>query len=406
MMDEERLKRYFEMEGSIGDLAPQQWEIILNQVKAQRQRRFSWSLFTWFASLLHVADNSGDLSPSTNPQSLSNERAWSARQRLIPASRLGWVAVGIVLLTTLGAAGYVGSQTLGDKLFSQIIGRWGEDYRSELSHEINLSETIEEITVTVDRAHFDSNRIGIEYTVTGLPRSRSPSEFELQAELMDAGNPSVRFRGAGGSGVRWDSQIRGMEVPADTVKEVAGFDVTGARTDSSGMQLLFVVSVDEYEWDGSLWLRDRMIGPFKFNFAVPFVPSTDKRVVRVGSIVEASGVPVRLEEVTITPAEMTALIRVDRTAEQRWAGVHPGHVTLSVPGEWVSGTPQPTAYVVTTLGDTPDYFLARFRVNWDVEPGEWTLTVENLQGAFDAYDLDGPWVFQFDVPNGANGVGR
>ena len=405
MMDEERLKRYFQVESSIGDLSPRQWEEMLLHVKAHRQRRLSLSPFTWFASLIHAAANSGDLSP-TNPESLSDERARSGRRRLLPASRFGWVAVGIVLLTTLAAAGYVGSQTLGDKLFSQIMGRWGQDYRSELSYEINLSETIEEITLTVDRVHFDSNRIGIEYTLTGLPQSRSPGAFELQAELMDAEDPSVRFRSAGGSGVRWDSQVRGMEVPADTVKEVAGFDVTGARTDSTGMRLLFVVTVDEYERDGSLWLRDRTIGPFKFVFTVPFVPSTDERVIRVGSTVEASGVIVRLEEVKITPAEVSALIWVGRSPEQRRAGVHPGHVTLDLSGEWPSGTLQPTAYVVTTLGDTPDYFLARFRVNWDVEPSEWRMTVENLRGAYDAYDLDGPWGFQFDVPNDANGEGR
>ncbi len=399
-MYEERLKRYFEVESPRGDLSPQQWKEVLLHVKSHKQRRFSWSPFTWFADRRHVADSSGDLSPSVSRQSLADERVRSALQRLLPASRLGWVTAGLVLLTTLGAVGYVSSQTLGDKLFSQIMGDWDQDYRSELTHEVSLSETIEGITVTVDRARFDYNRIGIEYTVTGLPRSHpeSASEFGLQAELVDARDPSVRFPSAGGSGVRADSQIEGLEVPADTVKEVVGFDVTGARTEASGMRLLFIVSVDEYERDGGLWLRDRMIGPFKFYFTVPFVPSTDRRVIQVGNSVEASGVIIGLEEVTITPAEVTALIRVDRTPRQRWAGVHPGHVTLDLPGDWPSDRPTPSRYLVTALGDTPDYFLARFRVNWDVEPGEWRLTVENLWGAFDADDLDGPWVFHFHVP--------
>ena len=306
------------------------------------------------------------------------------------------------MLTTLGAVGYVGSQSLGNKLFSQIMGRWGQEYKAELSHEVNLRETIEGITVTVDRARFDYNRIGIEYTVTGLPRSHpeSPNEFGLRAELMDAQDPSIRFRSAGGSGVRRGSQIRGMEVPADTVKEVVGFDVTGARTDSSGIQLLFVVSVDEYERDGSLWLRDRMIGPFKFNFTVPFVPSADVRIIRVGSTVEASGVLVGLEEVTVTRAEVTALIRVDRTSEQRRAGIRPWRIILNLPVEWPPDRRLPEAYIVTTLGDTPDYFLARFRVNWDLEPGEWMLTVESLQGHefVEPEVISGPWVFQFHVP--------
>ena len=79
------------------------------------------------------------------------------------------------------------------------------------------------------------------------------------------------------------------------------------------MRLSLVVSVDESARDGDVLLQVRTIGPFVFNFEVPFVPSTDIRVIHVGSTIEVSGVPVRLEEVTITPAEVAALIVVDRT---------------------------------------------------------------------------------------------
>ena len=205
------------------------------------------------------------------------------------------------------------------------MGGWGQDYKAERFHEINMRETIEGITVTVDRAYFESNRIGIEYTVTGLPQSTSEGshEFQPQATLRDAKDSNVRFRSAGGSGVRVDSQIKGMEVASDTVKEVVGFDVTEAQTDASGMRLLFVVSVAESVRENNVWRQKRMIGPFAFDFEVPFVPSKDTRVIQVGTTVEVSGVPVRLEEVTITPAELTALIRVERSLEQRQAGGTP-----------------------------------------------------------------------------------
>ena len=133
------------------------------------------------------------------------------------------------------SASYAISPTLGEKLFSGVTGRWDQEHRMELSKAINMRETIDGITVTVDRAYFDSNRIGVEYTVTGLPQSDSISQSPLQGSrvlepetaLMDAGNPGVRFRSASGRGVRADSQIKGMEVPPDTIKEVVGFDVTG-----------------------------------------------------------------------------------------------------------------------------------------------------------------------------------
>ena len=297
--------------------------------------------------------------------------------------------------------------TLGEKLFSEVVGRRGQDYGGRRALDINMRETIEGISVTVDRAYFDSNRVGVEYTVTGLPQSLSMSQllpkgsrlFQPEAALMDAGDPRVRFRSAGGSGVRADSQINGMEVPSDTTKGVVGFDVTRAQANASGMRLLFVVSVVESVHDGNVFRQERAIGPFEFHIEVPFVPSTETRAIKVGSTVEVSGVSVKLEEVTITPAEVTALIRVDRSPEQRLAGLRPRRVALVVPGEWPSDRPKPSAYVVTTLGDVPDNFLARFNPNWEVKPGEWRLKVEYFTGHDDLDEgLKGPWIFDFQVP--------
>lgn len=299
------------------------------------------------------------------------------------------------------SASYTISPTLGEKLFSGVMGSWDQDYEAELSQDIDKRETIDGITVAVDRAYFDRNRIGIEYTVTGLPQSLPGGSrvFESEAALMDAGNPGVRFRSAGGRGVRADSQIKGMEVPPDTTKDVIGFDVTGARASASGMRLLFIVSVAESVQDGNVLRQERVIGPYEFQLEVPFVPSTETKIIQVGSTVEASGVPVKLDEVTITPAQVTALIRVDRSPEQRRASLRPRRVTLLVPGEWPSDRPRPRAYVVTTLGDIPDTFLASFHLNWDVKPGEWRLKVEYLTGHDDLDEgLKGPWVFDFQAP--------
>ena len=398
-MHEELLKHYFEQESKKGDLSAEQWETVLSGARTTKQKRSSWRPLPWFTARGSVAGNRDHLLPSTDSRLQADARVRPFWERLMSMPRPAWIAVVMVLFATLGVAGYIINPTLGERLFSQVMGRWDQDYTAELSKEIGIRETIEGVTVTVDHAYFDSNRIGIEYTVTGLPQFHSggPREFEFYAVLEDANAPDVRFRSAGGSGVRSDSQIEGMEVPPDTVTEVVAFDVTGAQADASGMRLSFVVSADEMVRDGDGSLPVRTIGPFVFNFKVPFVPSTDIRVIHLGSTIEVSGVPVRLEEVTITPAEVTALIVADRTPEQRQASVRPGHVVLNVPGEWPADSPLPEAYIVTTLGDMPDTFLARFHLNWEVEPGVWRLTVENLRG-FDDFEVIGLWEFHFDVP--------
>lgn len=388
-MTERMLKHYFQRESAKGDLSPEQWKTVLDRVRTTQRRRHFWNLL-----------------PSVDSLSQAQTRSQPSWQRLVPTSRVGWAVVGLFLIATLGAVGYAISPTLGEKLFSQVMGRWDQDYKAVLSEEIGISETIEGVTVSVDRAYFERNRIGIEYTVTDLPQSDSefPRDFDIYAVLRDANAPDVRFRSAGGSGVREDSQIEGMEVPSNTVKEVVAFDVTGAQADASGMRLSLVVSVDEMEQvggDGYGFVPVRTIGPFEFNFEVPFVPSTDITIIHVGSTVEVSGVQVRLEEVTITPAEVTALIVADRTPEQRRASVRPEDVKLNVPGEWPADTSLPEAYVVTTLGDFQDTFLARFHLNWDVDPGEWKLVVENLRGVNDfekVIEVIGIWEFHFEVP--------
>ncbi len=175
--------------------------------------------------------------------------------------------------------------TLGEKLFSEVVRNWGGggpgglDYRPDSAevradsvHEISVHETIEGITVTVDRAYFYSNKVGIEFTVTGLPQSPSEDsrEFGPWARIMDD-RANRLFRMAGGSGVRAGSPLDGMEVPPGTVKEVIAVDVTDVQADASGMRLRFTVNVDESMRDGD---TVRVIGPYVFSLDLPFVPST------------------------------------------------------------------------------------------------------------------------------------
>ncbi len=366
---ERELRDYFRMAAEQAEPSPQWWQGALSNLGEQKnpRRRIPLCRPRWF--------------------------------RVLPATRLAWAFAAVALFMMLGAATYAAMSPLGERLFSQVMGRWGQDYQAELTHEVNLSQTIKGITVTLERAYFDDNRIGIEYTVSGLPERAAddPQDFQPEAALVDGMNPppipasrAAGFPMVGGSGVRADSQIQGMEIPPDMVKEVVGFDVTEAQADASGMQLRFVVSI--------------VASVFVFDFKVPFTPSKDVKVIEVGQMVEAAGVPVRLEQVTITPAEVRALLWVDRSPEQARMGVSPAMVMLTPPGGWTSDKPQPPAYLVTMLGDSGN-FAAKFHNDDSLldMPGEWTLTVNQLRGASDQERrldevIDGPWVFRFEVP--------
>ena len=134
------------------------------------------------------------------------------------------------------------------------------------------------------------------------------------------------------------------------------------------------------------------MGPFTFDFSVPFIPG---RVAEVNQTVETAGVAVRLERVVVTPSETRAYLRFDSPggAEMGWTAI----VTLKAPGD-ESG--QSGFYSVKDGPPVHQYgLLAPLYDRY----GEWTLTVTELVGTelvppYNDVRLAGPWVFRFRVP--------
>jgi hypothetical protein len=304
--------------------------------------------------------------------------------------------IALLLAMALAAATYMTASDAGARLFSELTGRDRQQSGTDQSYEIEDRQTIDGITVTVNNARFANNRVGIEYTVTGLP-AFTPDDarrFSMRPMLTDASTtPDTRFPMTGGSGIRADSPYGDIEVSPDTIIEVATFDVTQAQTDGSGLQLRFVALVSESFTDRA----DLQTGPFVFDFSVPFTPSMDRTVIEVDETVEANGALVKLERLIVTPAEVQAVVRIARSSSLPI--FTPAITTARPPGGMAGDTPPPTAYITAML-EEPGVYAVKFHNNDDLfgAPGVWELRIQELVSD-DRERLSGPWVFEIEIPD-------
>jgi len=139
-----------------------------------------------------------------------------------------------------------------------------------------------------------------------------------------------------------------------------------------------------------------IVGPFTFDFSVPFIPS---RAIEVQHTVEVAGVAVRLERIVITPSETRAFLCFEPPDGdgKEWTPI--ARLDAAIARLDAAGESVPT---VSETGEEGCYSCDFFAPLHD-QRGEWTLTVTELVGfdltpPYEQTRLAGPWVFHFRVP--------
>ena len=333
--------------------------------------------------------------------------------RLMPTTRLGWAGLITALLLAFSAGAYAVAPLLS-QAFQMEAGLYHIE-QANLSQEVNLSQTVDGITVTLERVYADANRIVVGYTVNGstdMPDNRNL--FPAQVTLTD--EQGIVFPAIGGVG-RFIPVGPGAEAAeAWTGGFVASFDAAVVQGAHEALHLCLVMDVetyvvptpmpptpDVYEDRGS---PDPIVpvttaGPFTFDFSVSFTPG---HALEVQQTVEAAGVAVKLERVVITPSETRAYLCFDPPdgeSEDWWPTV-----SWSTAGGQIYGAgPGFHDQQVVTLGSARTMvnrngegrYSCSVLASLDDQSGEWTLTVTEL-GQGEQTRLAGPWVFHFRVP--------
>ena len=329
--------------------------------------------------------------------------------QLMPTTRLGWAFMALVLCLAFGAVAYAMVPVVS-RLFQQEAGLRHVE-QANLVQELNLSQTVDGVTVTLERAYADANRIVVGYTIKGPNGQRYDARHLTLTDA--AGTVFLGTIGYGVYGVTGQSDILRVSLPPGEGAYVLAFDAAPVQGAPTKLDLRLVMEVEELVLPPDApspsptlagspaeppepmvvellpMPMGAIVGPFIFDFSVPFIAG---RVIKVQHIVEAAGVAVRLERIVVTPSETRAFLCFEPPDGdgKEWTPI----VTLDIADESIP--------MVNETGEEGCYSCDFFAPIYD-QRGEWTLTVTELVG-FDLAQpwgqtrLAGPWVFRFRVP--------
>ncbi|MCZ7541054.1 MAG: DUF4179 domain-containing protein [Anaerolineae bacterium] len=323
-------------------------------------------------------------------------------RRVLRATRLGWVALIVALSLTISAATYAFYQLRqdGDPGLTEIQDK-------NLVTEIGQSVTLDGVTVTLDWAYADAHRIALAYRLehavsageTAQRNVQPIDEFPLGQLTDDQGVEfPPMFGGGGGSSSPADSEGTMINVLYDAN---ANFDARAVSGTPDSLHLRFELWLGSPEHvppmpsdpaDGSgsgssaagggggggggdeaspaaPVLPPDAIGPFAFEFSVPFIPAV---IVESEQTVTAGGVAVTLERAAVAPSLTRVWGCFDLPFDEKsWSPVatlNAGATTV----EHQSVTVQP--------GDAgQSCFELGFLAPYDRQAATWTLLIERFE---------------------------
>jgi hypothetical protein len=310
---------------------------------------------------------------------LQQERRRSRRARLAPTSHLGWAFLVLALCLALGAGAWAVSPIV-DRLFRVDPGL-NHVGQAGFGQDLALSQTADGVTVTLERAYADANRIAIGLTVHG---SYVLGYDVAHVALSD--RYARTFPLSIGIGVKGQSDALELELPSGAGAHVLSFDASALRGAPSTLDLHLVVEVAR----SPMPLSQHVIGPFIFDFSLRLNPG---KVIDVQQRVTAASVDIELRQVVMTPSETQILLCLGAPSETgtSWGAVSTLRTeTGQADGAWVRSAEDGCAL----HGFLPPLYD---------QSGEWTLTVTELvmhdrTQPGEPTRIAGPWLFQFRVP--------
>ncbi len=180
-----------------------------------------------------------DLWPALEARVARRRRApWA---RLLPATRLGWAGLGLAILLAVGATVHATAPEIIRLLLQTQDGPLGGVDVAHLGQPLDLSQTMGNVTVTLQWAYADADRILIGYTIRSSDRRRYDPR---DCELTDALGEALLF--AGGYGVTGQSDIMGVTLPPGEGSYVYAFAHKAALPPvGQALKLRFALKVEE-----------------------------------------------------------------------------------------------------------------------------------------------------------------
>jgi len=337
-----------------------------------------------------------DLWPNLEVHLMKNPGSNKSTIRL-PATRLSWITLIVLAFLLISSVAYALSPTLR-RLIQMDVGL-SQVESTGLGHPLNVSQTNEDVTVTLAWGYADENRVAVGYVIeTGSDKVYEPKQFTLTDQQGQAFNPTAGLGATGGSAVA------GAPVPpveSDYVFSFATPPITG-KPDALNLNLeLVLTSVAD----------SAVTQPFNFNFSLPYTPG---RVAEPMQSVTFNDITVSLEKVVVTPSDLTAVICFEPPDNDFVDWLPISQISAGGDRELMATVGTQRAIEGTNC-TTNGYFPSLYEAE-----GVWQLTVTELvgfknpppgtTGIFTCPEteineycpqqlrIQGEWVFEFEMP--------
>jgi hypothetical protein len=343
------------------------------------------------------------------------EQRGRAKQVLtsIPSRRFGKLsartAVILVAILTIGIGAVIAMNAAFQQFINYDAGLKAI-YEQGLGHEIGISQTIDDFTVTLEWAYADDNRLTLAYVIAGVPDTpyTNLTNDLYRLRLRDTGQ-EIPFYQSMNTLIDQQGEAVGWGAPADVIPTsdrsltIATFDLNALeRGDNPILDLQ--LEVDAYGI--TLQQRTRMPieefnamkegpeGHFTFDFSVALVDEI--RVMDTPLSATDRDITLILRRVTVSPSQTRVIVCFSPPDPTRqWTAIP---LLKSddgdVPG---GGGVQPFMDGELTCNDYT-YFAGMVDYT-----GEWQLEVTELVGfgsggGNDQQRIPGLWLFEFVVP--------
>ena len=310
------------------------------------------------------------------------------KRRFVPRTRLGWAFVAVAVML-FGTGAYAGTGWV-----TELFGYTAPEIEERgFGVPINMKRNLGGATVTLDKVYADQGNLVIGYSVEGgMEQSGLPKVTDDEGRT---------FEYVGGLGQGSD--------PSMTPRDERRFSDLAFLEPSRKLQ---VAGSHRFRLDlgpASHWVDREGRGPegsederLVFDFEVPV---REMQTIQVGQTVEAKGIPMTLERVENSPARTEAILCFDPPWDEEYT--------------WVPVIPRPRIAASDVFGNDSLYGAPTEQkigcIGYDLfrsvhdQPGRHTLTVTSIEGRSPSSEdrrlmvlrekIDGPWTFEFEVPD-------
>lgn len=288
--------------------------------------------------------------------------------------RIVRVALLIIILAVVSAGAYA--------FYQRTVGDPGIQGASDagLFYEINQTQTINGVTVTLQRGYADLQRFAIEYTVQGLSMDRIQFALTSHQMLQDTMGNTFSFSSGGPTEESTTEEFRvSIQYYTQAVRQgntpeafIIDNDYFANQYETLPEQMDFVLTLDFYRDSFGEPIVENPPEPFVFEFSIPLIAGV---ILEPNVTLEDQGLAVTVERITLSPSQTEVRLCHE----------------LPDPRDW-----QPVAHLV--IGDEPalpsgwgivsrEEFLnterrcrdMRFDGFYEGEPVTLSLTVDRLE---------------------------